>query len=517
MNARVLTRTAGTLALRSLWFAGRPRHGAMLLGLTLVAALASALVFGALFDLAQASGVARATAERVLAWAFSLAMLMLVLGDLHVVVAAATTDPDLERLRSAPITDAQVLLWKLAATLPRTSPPVLALALPAAVAFALTYGGVSPVGLVTALLLLWALPLALGTALAFPLLRAVPGARLRESLALLATLAFVCGWLANTFWLPRLPAGARDLAAALRALPAPPEWWPATWAARCVAGDPKTSYGTWLGAALALLIALAGTAWLAARLLRTVQARAAVATSRTSRASARRAPTLAAAFLRRDLALASRDWPVGLDALAGLALWFLLPLAILPLAPLAPVVLGRDMVIALSVSLGHDLAARALPLERDGLMWARCSPVGAARWLKLRLLGVALAGLVLVAVALAVVGLALRLPPAELLDVAVFGIAAGGSAIATGALLGARFGDPAWTDPRAMLGTAGRALGATLLLAQSACWLTLAHATGHSALAPGAVLLALAVTAIFALAMLVLAIRALERREDLAR
>ncbi|HEY6894366.1 MAG TPA: helix-turn-helix domain-containing protein, partial [Rhodanobacteraceae bacterium] len=80
------------------------------------------------------------------------------------------------------------------------------------------------------------------------------------------------------------------------------------------------------------------------------------------RAGARRAATLTRAFLRRDSALLARDWPVALDAFANLALWSLLPLAVLPLAPLPRQELARDMLIALSVSLGHDVAARALQL-----------------------------------------------------------------------------------------------------------------------------------------------------------
>jgi hypothetical protein len=513
VNARALARTGWILARRSVWFAGRPGPGALLLALTLGFAAASAVVFLACFGAAADAGVSRAAAERLLAWMFSLALLMLVLGDLHVVVAAAATDPDLERLRAAPLSSAQVLLWKLATTFPRTTPPVLAVALPAAVAFALTHGGVPVAGLLLALLLLWLLPLALGTALALPLLHAVPGARLRESLALLATLAFVAGWLLNAFWIPRLPAGLDDLASVIRAVPPPPEWWPATWAARAVAGEPAAALEATLACGLALLLAALAAASLATRLLGTVQARAAAAASRTSRARARPAGSLAVAFLRRDLALVARDWPGAVDALAGLALWLLLPLAVLPLAPLPPLVLARDMLIALSVSLGHDLAARALPLERDGLHWARVSPVGPARWVRHRALGVGLAGTCLVALALAVVGLALGLEPAAWLDAAVFGLASGASATATGLALGARFGDPSWTDPRAMLGAGGRALSAAALLLQATAWLGLAHAVPAAGIPPAVALLLVAGAAVFTRGVLALAERALARRE----
>jgi hypothetical protein len=521
MNAGVLARTAWTLARRSVWHAGRPRGGAALAGLTLVFAAAGTLVFLALFGAAAEAGVPRAAAEALLAWAFTLAMLMLVLGDLHAVVAAATTDPDLDRLRAAPLTGAQILAWKLVTTLPRTTPPALAVALPATLAFALAWGGVPPAGAALALLLAWAIPLALGTLLALPLLALVPGARLREWLALLATLAFVAGWLANAFWLPRVslgvPGGDGRVADALAAIPPPPAWWPATWAARAVAGAPARAAEATVACGLALLAAAAGSAWMATRLLGVVQARAAGPPARTSGARARPAPTLAAAFLRRDAALASRDWPVALDALAGLALWMLLPLAILPLAPLPPLVLARAMLIALSVSLGHDLAARALPLERDGLHWAHVSPVGAARWVRLRALGVGLAGAAVVAVALAGVGLALRLEPAAWLDAAVFGSASAATAMATGLALGARHGDPAWTDPRAMLGAGGRALSAVAMLAQSAVWLALAHRVPASGVSPGAAVTLLAAAGVFSAAMLALAAGVVERREPAPR
>jgi len=513
MNTRALARTAWTLARRSLWHAGRPRAGAALVGLTLGFAAAATLAFLALFGAAAGAGVPRAVAETLLAWAFTLAMLMLVVGDVHVVVAAASTDPDLDRLRAAPLSGAQVLLWKLVTTLPRTTPPALAVAAPATLAYALVWGAPPAAGVALALLAAWALPLALGTALALPLLSLVPGARLRESLALLATLAFVAGWLANAFWLPRLPAAGGDLAAALAALPAPPAWWPATWAARAVAGAPARAAEAALACAVALLAAAALSGWAASRLLGVVQARAAVPAARTSPASARPASTLAAAFLKRDAALAAREWPVALDALAGLALWLLLPLVVLPLAPLPPLVLARDMLVALSVSLGHDLAARALPLERDGLHWARVSPVGAARWVRLRALGVGLAGAGLVAAALAVVGLTLRLEPAQWLDAGVFGLGAAAGTMATGLALGARFGDPGWTDPRAMLGGAGRAWSALAMLVQGSAWVALAHRAPATGLAPGTAFLLLGGAGVLAAALLALAARVLERRE----
>ncbi len=513
MNSRVVARTVWTLARRALWSGGRPRRGLLTLTLTALMAAAFGLGFLALFSQVYDSGLPRAVSTRLVGWAFTLSVLMLALGDLHAVVSAAVTAPDLDRLRAAPLTTAQLLGLKLVDTLPRTLPPVLAIALPAALAYGLTHGVIALVPLVVTMLLLWALPLALGTLLALPLLHLAPATRLREPLALLATLAFVAGWLVNAFWMPRLALEVTDLGGALRMLPAPPDWSPATWAASALAAEPRPAREALAACAVALVVSVATTAWVAARLLPAAQSRAASSASRFTHASARRAPTLALAFLRRDAALASRDWPVLLDALANLALWSLLPLALLPIAPLPPQVIARDMLIALSVSLGNDVAARALPLERASLAWARLSPVGGARWVRLRALGVALAGGAFILTAHALVCVAFGLRGAAALDVFVFAAAAGASALATGLLLGARFGEAAWTDPRAMLGPGGRMVSAGTLLAQAAVWLLFAHSLPLTPVAPVTGVLLLAAGVAFGAGALALAARVVERRE----
>ena len=513
MNSRVLLRIGFRLAGRALWSGGRPRRGLLPVTLVTLMAAAFALAFGALFAQVQALLPPRAVPVSLLGWAFTLAVLMLALGDLHAVVSAAITAPDLDRLRAAPLSTTQLLVLKLGETLPRTLPPVLAIALPAALGHGLTHGGIALIPLVVAMLLLWALPLALGTLLALPLLRLAPAPRLREALALLATVAFVAGWLANAFWMPRLAADLTDLRTALVALPPPPAWSPATWAAESLAAEPRRAHEALAACVVALLAAGAATAWAAGELLPAAQARAAAAPGRASRAGARRAPSLAAAFLVRDAALASRDWPVALDALANLALWSLLPLALLPIAPLPHQVLARDMLIALSVSLGHDVAARALPLERASLAWARLSPVGGARWLRMRSLGVVLAGGTFVLLAHALVCRGLDLEGAAALDALVFAAAAATSALATGLCLGAGFGQTSWTDPRAMLGPGGRVVSASVLLAQAGTWVVLAHRLPATPIPPVTALLLLAAAGLVALAALALAALALDRRE----
>jgi hypothetical protein len=442
MNRAAVARTGLLLARRALWSGGRPRQGVLPVMLMLLLAGASALALTVLFGSAAAAQVPKAVHVNLLGWAFTLAMLMLVVGDLHAVVSAAVTAPDLELLRAAPLSARQILGLKLAATLPRTLPPVLAIALPSVLAYGYVNGSPSAPVLLLVLAGLWALPLALGTLARDP----APAPGTRRSPARAARIA------GHTRVHRRL-GGEHVLGAAARQRFAgpggsiaraacAPDWSPATWAAHAVAG------GRGAGSALAgfsalVFAALSAASAVAGELFEVVMSRSTGTLGRVSAASARRAPSLARAFLRRDAALATRDWPVTLDALAGLALWTLLPLAILPLAPLAPLSVARDMVIALSVSLGHDFAARALPLERDSLAWARLSPVGGARWMRLRALGLGLAALGMVAVAVLIVALVFRLSPAGVADVAVFACAAAITTLSTGPALGSevrRFG-----------------------------------------------------------------------------
>jgi hypothetical protein len=80
--------------------------------------------------------------------------------------------------------------------------------------------------------------------------------------------------------------------------------------------------------------------------------------------------------------------------------------------------------------------------------------------------------------------------------------------------VGALLGDPAWTDPRAMLGVGGRALAAVALLAQAAVWLWLSHVLSPAEpLAPGVLLALLVAGGLLAAGLLALAAVTLERRE----
>jgi len=237
----------------------------------------------------------------------------------------------------------------------------------------------------------------------------------------------------------------------------------------------------------------------------------------TVRGTSRRAATLSGAFLRRDLALFTRDWPVLLDLVARLLLWTLLPLAVLPLAPLPPAELVRDMLVALTLSLGNDIGTRALPLERRSLAWARLSPVGGARWVLRRAFGVAgLAVAILLAGAL-VAGTALRLPPLDTLAAFAFALPAAATALGFGLLIGALLGDPEWRDPRAMLGPGGRTVSALVMLTQGGAWIAASHALGPGPAGPGWLVMLALGGAFVAWVLVVITARTIERREYAGR
>jgi len=242
---------------------------------------------------------------------------------------------------------------------------------------------------------------------------------------------------------------------------------------------------------------------------------AAIAT--TERGTSRRAATLTGAFLRRDFALFSRDWTVLLDLVARLLLWTLLPLAVLPLTPLPPAELVRSMLVTLTLSLGNDIGTRALPLERRSLAWARLSPIGGARWVLERALGVADLSVVILLAGALIASAALRLPLSLAMNAFAFGLPAAATALGFGLWIGALLGDPDWRDPRAMLGPGGRALSALVMLSQGAAWVAVSHALGPRPIDPGWLVgLALGGGAI-AWVLLVITARAIERREYAGR
>lgn len=482
LRGRLWTRSRGRLRLRT-----GAASAAFSIALAAALAWALALAFGGL----RQAGLEEAAARALLGWLFTATLTGVLVFDLHQALAALVAAPDLDLLRAAPLSARALAALRLADALPRSLPLVLALALPAGVGFASAFGApaAGPAGAALALLALWLVPLGAGLALALPLARLLPPARARDLLGLLASFALVGAWLANALLVPR--AGLEVLPAeggqALAALPAPPSWLPATWAADAFAtGAPPA------GALAKLALAALGggaLAWwsirrhLEAALDRTQEAPRRIGTP----AGARVASSWLAAFLARDARLFGRQWTVAADVLAASLLWMLLPLLSVPLFPVGDAALARAMLVLLGVGIGYEVGARALALERGGLAWARLAPLGARRWVAGRLAGVGVLASAMLLPAGAAVVVGFRLPVVALPGLAEWTLSAACLSIALGLLTGAAFADAGWSHPRAMLSVGGRLAGTLLLVVQGAGWLGLG-ASGL-AFAPGLLLL----------------------------
>jgi len=137
------------------------------------------------------------------------------------------------------------------------------------------------------------------------------------------------------------------------------------------------------------------------------------------------------------------------------------------------------MLLALTVGLGYEVEARSIPFERDGLAWVRLAPVRVGRWMVAKLLGAYALSLPLMLAAGIALAVAFRLPARDWVETACLVVPALGMSVALGLWTGTAFGDPKWTNPRAMLSLSGRLFASLLLLLQAAAWLGLsamAHA-----------------------------------------
>lgn len=465
---------------------GRVRHPLLAAALTVILA---GLVFvgaGALLDTILQGGGGAAAGAGVLAAALAIAFFGLLVFDVNEAVSLLVLDNDLALLRQAPVRPGALLLLKLLDALPRTSTLLLVVALPALAAYAVAF----PLPrwswplIAAEMAALWVLPLGLGVTLTLLLLRVAPPRRTREALSLAATLALTLLWVANAFLLPRAVDARTPFPHALsRALapPGPHAWLPPAWVARSIAraaaGDARGA----LSAALPLVPATLAAALLAAlavtSLLHPVLAR--VATGGAGRH--RRTPPLPArgalrALVRHDLRLFARDWTVLGDIVTAAALWTLLPLVGAPLHPLPAAQLARVMLLALTVGLGYEVAARAIPFERRALAWSRLAPQDTGRWLAGKLLSTGAISLPIVALAAAAMAQAIPLPAREWLAAAALVLPALGFSLALGVWTGAAFGDPQWTNPRAMLTLGGRLVASLVLLAQAGGWLAVSAA-----------------------------------------
>jgi hypothetical protein len=469
---------------------GRRRHP--LLAWMLLGLIAIGVVMGltALFVQLSEAGMSAGEAAGVLGLALSATMIGLLVLDLHEAVSTLLLDSDLELLRRAPIRPWALLTLKLVDALPRTSSLILALALPAVAAFSVCYPlpGWAWAALPLGLAALWAIPLGIGVSFAIHLLLVVPARRAREALGLFSTLTLTLLWLVNALVLPRLTDEDQPLTAGLREVLASglpgTAWSPGHWLASALAA---ASQGATLEAARAALplavtalLSLGLAVWTASRHLENAQARAGASTEKQSARRPGRAPArvrrprgLVAAALLRDARLFTRDWTVLGDVLTAAALWTLIPLIGAPLHSASRATLASAMLLALTVGLGYEVAARSIPFERNGLAWVRLAPVSTGRWMLAKLAGALLLSLPIMAVAAASLAIAFRLEARVWIETLCLVVPALGFSVALGLWTGAAFGDPKWTNPRAMLSLSGRLLASLLLLAQAALWLGL--------------------------------------------
>ena len=481
------------------------------LGVTLALLLAAlvCVTLAALFGQLAADGASPAEAGVALGLVLSAAVFGLLIFDLHEAVTTLTVDSDLELLRRAPISPPALFAFKLLDALPRTSLLLITLAIPAVVAYQAFFPlRIWAWPLVAALLLaLWAIPLGVGAALAIHLLRWVPARHAREALGLVSSVTLFVLWLANSFLLPRLADTAGDPVAIFHGLlregPGLFRWSPGQWTARAIAaaaagsrdGPARPAALVFAAAALSLL----GAALTAGKHLEVVQARiaAGVGPRRHRRRGIERsggtprpqegaahagalAPSgpapgrgVIAAIVLRDARLFRRDWTVLGDVLTAAVLWTLLPLVAAPLYEVSTRGLARVMLLALTIGLGYEVAARALPFERAGLVWTRLSPVSPSRVIAAKLIGCAAVSLPLLGIAAASMAVALQLGPGEVMGTLLVVVPALAVALSVGLWTGSVFGSPGWTNPRAMLTVTGRAMATLLLLAQAGGWLVL--------------------------------------------
>jgi hypothetical protein len=528
--------------------ATRARHP--LLGALLALVLAG-ILFGALctlFRWVAENGAGAGAAAGLLGLLLTAGLAGLLVFDLQEAFHVLLLDSDLELLRRAPLSAREVFALKLADALARTSTLLAVFLLPALLAFAAVYPlppwgwAIVPLELAG----LWAIPLGLGVALAIAVISRTPVKRAREVLGLLSTLTLLLVWFGNAFLLPRLATSDEPVPQAIaRLMAAPPRWamlLPSTWAARALAAAANRDAGPAALATLALVLAgalaIGIAAWAAARGLEAAQARVAAPFGRrraggarvtgpaSGATSARPAPTrecgqavrpgAGAAILRRDARLFFRDWTVLSDVLVSAALWTLFPLVSLSLHVRSAPDVVRAMLVTLAVALGYEVAARSLPFEREGGAWRQLAPVPSARWAAAKLAGAAAIAAPILLAASATLALVFQVGVLEWLRVLCLALPALALALTLGLMNGATFGDPRWTDPRAMLGLSGRLISLLLLAAQLALWFAawLAPRAFAGALPPGADLYGpIALGALLAVAPFFMAVRRLSRTE----
>jgi hypothetical protein len=469
---------------------GDPRGRAAWVDLVLAALLAAVVlqatrvVFGRL----AAHGASAAEAGPALGMLLVTAFAALGLFEVHLALTTLVLDSDLELLRAAPIGPGQLLLIKLADSLPATGALFVAFAGPGVLSFGLAFGlpwwawAAAPAALAG----LWAIPLGIGMALSLLLLRVVPARVVREALGLAATLTVTVVLLANTFLLPRAAEDARALALSLAALggrlAALEPLLPPLWVARALTDAASGAGAGGVAGRLALVAASGalslGALVLAARsVLEPVMSRLAAAPARRrgGDASARiaRGPGprgALAAMVRRDLRLFVRDWPLLADVGLAVMLWPLAALLLPKLDAATGEIVLRTLLLMVAVGAGMEFGTRSVPIERTARVWNQLAGVAGIRWVGAKAIVSGLLATPLVAAAATVLALALAAPPRECLAGVAFTVPALALSIAIGIGIGIGFGQPDWMHHRAMIRLGGRLLAMVLVIAQAAAW-----------------------------------------------
>jgi hypothetical protein len=101
----------------------------------------------------------------------------------------------------------------------------------------------------------------------------------------------------------------------------------------------------------------------------------------------------------------------------------------------------------------------------------RLAPVSAVQWVLARYAGSAMLAVMLLVFATVSITVAMRLGLADIAAVLAIVVPALALALAIGLWTGAAFGDPTWTNPRAMLTLTGRATATLALIGQAGAWI----------------------------------------------
>jgi hypothetical protein len=471
----------------------RRGHPALATGVMLLLAVLFGTGLSALFGSLAAGGAGPADTVPILAVVLTAALTGMLVFDVHHAVASMLLDPDLEWLRRAPLRARAMFGVKLFDSLPRTGALLVVLALPAMLSWADRY----PVPAWTFVLwpvwlaALWAIPMGLGTALGMLLLKLVPVHAARPVLGLLSTLTLVLLWMANSFLLPQIVEQGESLAASLEGSGAIAPWLAAISPGHGIAlsmSDAATGeargalIGTlWLGTLGILSLALAALS--ASVTFGALQGALAAPTGlgrkgrgvsgrRTRRTPAHGPAGVTRAVIVRDLRLFLRDWTVLGDILTAALLWTLLPVLSTRLLTTTPALMVRAMLVALTVGLGYEIAARAVPFERRAIVWARLAPVSPGGWIRAKWLATAVIALPVFLIVTLILAWLVPISATEWVGTLSTGLSALAVALSLGLLTGLYFGDPDWTNPRAMLTVTGRIVATGLLLAQAIGWLT---------------------------------------------